>query len=164
MPKLMLLAMETIRSTKKKRRGVCPHRIEDLRMALEMGEEIPPIRVNYMGDGTFTVKDGRHRIGAHQAAGMSQIWAIVENIMRRLRRLRALARTRFCGFIFCHDFFIAQFLADEVVVAQALAYACLCANKLTAAIRNYSHLINTKMCTQAEERYCEDSSNDTILL
>lgn len=101
MPKLMLLVMESLRCTKKKRRGICPHRIETLRMALEMGEDIPPIRVNYMGDGTFTVKDGRHRISAHKAAGMSQIWAIVENIMRRLRRLRAFARTRFCGFIFC---------------------------------------------------------------
>ncbi len=103
MPKLMLLAMETIRSTKKKRRGVCPYRTEALRMALESGEDIPPIRVNYMGDGTFTVKDGRHRIGAHKVAGMSQIWAIVENIMRRLRHLRALARTRFCGYIFCRE-------------------------------------------------------------
>ena len=100
MPKLMLLAIATLRCTKKKRRGICPHRTEFLRMALEKGEEIPPIRVNSMGDGTFTVKDGRHRIAAHKACGMSQIWAIVENIMRRLRHLRALARTRFCGFIF----------------------------------------------------------------
>lgn len=100
MPKLMLLRMESLRLTKKKRRGICPHRIEVLRMALERGEDIPPIRVNYMGDGTFMVKDGRHRIGAHQTAGMTQIWAIVENIMRRLRRLRAFARTRFGGFIF----------------------------------------------------------------
>ncbi len=108
MAKLMLLAIESLRCTTKKRRGICPHRIEVLRMALEMGEDIPPIRVNYMGDGTFTVKDGRHRIGAHKAAGMSQIWAIVENIMRRLRRLRAFARTRFGGFIFC-CFFISSF-------------------------------------------------------
>ena len=100
MPKLMLLAIEKLRCTNKKRRGVCPHRIEVLRMALETGEDIPPIRANAMGDGTYTVKDGRHRIGAHKAAGMSQIWAIVENIMRRLRHLRALAQTRFCGFIF----------------------------------------------------------------
>lgn len=86
MPKLMLLAMEHLRTTKKKKRGVCPRRIEELRIALEMGDDIPPIRVNAMGDGTFVVKDGRHRIGAHHAAGMTQIWAIVENIMRRLFR------------------------------------------------------------------------------
>ena len=86
MPKLMLLALEHIRSTVKKRRGVCHHRIEALRMALEMGEDIPPIRVNAMGDGTYTVKDGRHRLGAHKAACMSQIWAIVENIIRLLLR------------------------------------------------------------------------------
>lgn len=86
MPKLMLLALEHLRTTKKKRRGVCHHRIESLRVALETGGDIPPIRVNAMGDGTFVVKDGRHRIGAHLAAGMTQIWAIVENIMRRLFR------------------------------------------------------------------------------
>lgn len=82
----MLLSLEHLRTTKKKRRGICPRRIEELRIALEMGEDIPPIRVNAMGDGTFVVKDGRHRIGAHHAAGMTQIWVIVENIMRRLFR------------------------------------------------------------------------------
>ena len=100
MPKLMLLAIATLRCSKKKRRGICPHRTELLRMALEKGEEISPIRVNFMGDGTFTVKDGRHRIAAHKAALMSQIWAIVENIMRRIRHLRALARTRLAGLFF----------------------------------------------------------------
>jgi hypothetical protein len=94
MPKLMLLPMELLRCTKKKRRGICEHRIEELRIALEMGEDIPPIRVNLMEDGTFVVKDGRHRLAAHKAAYMTQIWAIVENIIGRLlRRLPAkLAR------------------------------------------------------------------------
>ncbi len=94
MPKLMLLSLEHIRTTEKKRRGICPHRIETLRIALEMGEDIPPIRVNLMNDNMFVVKDGRHRIGAHKLAGMTQIWAVVENIMRRLcRKWSALAHT-----------------------------------------------------------------------
>ncbi len=86
MSKLMLLAIDLIRSTKKKRRGVCSHRVDELCFAIESGEDIHPIRVNLMEDGTFAVKDGRHRLAAHKAIGMTQIWAIVENIMRTLLR------------------------------------------------------------------------------
>lgn len=93
MPKLLLLAIDLVRSTTKKRRGVCSHRVEELRRALEEGADVPPIRANLMEDGTFTVKDGRHRLAAHKLAGMAQIWAVVENIMRRF--IRAMSALRF---------------------------------------------------------------------
>lgn len=101
MPKLMLLLIDSLRCAKKKGRGVCHHRVEALRFALESGEDITPIRANRMEDGTYAVKDGRHRVAAHQAAGMTQIWAVVENIMRWFQQLRALcSRPTFGGFFF----------------------------------------------------------------
>lgn len=89
MSKLVLLSLDVLRSTTKKCRGVCHHRVETLRFLLESGEYLPPIRVNKLEDGTYTVKDGRHRIAAHRAAGMFQIWAVVENIMRPFQTVRA---------------------------------------------------------------------------
>ncbi len=114
MPKLMLLAMEHIRTTTKKRRGVCPHRVEELRYALETGEDIPPIRVNRMQDGTYAVKDGRHRLAAHKAAFMTQIWAIVENITCIvLRKLSALARSLLQGHL-RWSFYFKQETAEHI--------------------------------------------------
>jgi hypothetical protein len=93
MSTLVLLSIHALRTAKKKRRGVCHHRVEALRFLLESGEYIPPIRVNKLEDGTYTIKDGRHRVAAHRRAGMTQIWAIVENVMRPLQPLRALCST-----------------------------------------------------------------------
>ena len=89
MPKLMLLSLEHIRTKEKKkgRGGVCPHRVEEFAVALERGDDIPPIRVNALGDGTYVVKEGRHRTLAHRLIGYTQIWAVVENIMRLLLRI-----------------------------------------------------------------------------
>lgn len=106
MPKLMLLSLEHIRTKEKKkgRGGICPHRVREFASAIECGDDIPPIRVNALGDGTFVVKEGRHRVLAHRMAGMTQIWAIVENIIRRLfRKWRSLAFGHlFCGWLsFC---------------------------------------------------------------
>ena len=88
MQKLMLLFLEHIRTKEKKkgRGGICPHRVREFAYAIERGDDIPPIRVNALGDGTFVVKEGRHRTLAHRMVGMTQIWAIVENIIRRLLR------------------------------------------------------------------------------
>ena len=56
-------------------------------MQIENGENIDPIRVNALGDGTYTIKDGRHRIQAHIAAGFSEILAFVENLSETIKRL-----------------------------------------------------------------------------
>lgn len=90
------LAIAALRFTAKKRRGVCPRRVEELRAQLEMGGEIYPIRVNALGDGTYTVKDGRHRVQAHIAAGLSEIIAYIENTVDRITSiLRTVFRTAF---------------------------------------------------------------------
>lgn len=67
--------------------GVCPHRVEELRIEIENGAEIHPIRVNALGDGTYTIKDGRHRLRAHILAGFSEILAVVENTADRIKQL-----------------------------------------------------------------------------
>ena len=82
----VLLDIGLLRFSSRKRRGVSPKRIEELRIELERGLDVMPIRVNLLGDGTYAVKDGRHRIQAHIEAGISHIYAIVENSKSRLGR------------------------------------------------------------------------------
>lgn len=79
------LPIDQLRFTAKKRRGISPKRVEELRQALEEGDDIRPIRVHALGDGTYIVKDGRHRIKAHIAAGLASIAAMVENLRERMR-------------------------------------------------------------------------------
>jgi len=88
------LAIDSLRFTNKKRRGICPKRVEELRIQLEIGGEIYPIRVNALGDGAYTVKDGRHRIQAHLAAGLSEILAYVENTADRIKSILRTAFNR----------------------------------------------------------------------
>jgi len=88
MRQAVLLPIDSLRFSIKKRHGVCPKRIEELRREIEFGDtEIMPIRVNALGDGTYCVKDGRHRIQAHLAAGMNYIYAYVDNLCTRLRKI-----------------------------------------------------------------------------
>lgn len=87
MSEAVLLPIEALRYTTKKRRGICSRRVEEIRQALEFGEDIPPIRVNALGDGTYVVKDGRHRIQAHLEAGIGFIYALVDNLGTKLRFL-----------------------------------------------------------------------------
>jgi ParB-like chromosome segregation protein Spo0J len=58
--------------------------------------DMMPIRVNALGDGTYTVKDGRHRIQAHLDAGLAYILATVENIIETIKRFLS----RIAGFLF----------------------------------------------------------------
>lgn len=81
------IAVEAIRFVRKFGGGVCRHRVEELRVQLENGADMEPIRVNALGDGTFTVKDGRHRAQAYIAAGYSQILAYIENLPDIARRI-----------------------------------------------------------------------------
>lgn len=81
----LLLPIELLRFSQKKRRGVSPKRVEELRMQIEMGEDIMSISVRALHDGTYVVSDGRHRIQAHLEAGISVIFARVKNIITQLR-------------------------------------------------------------------------------
>ena len=83
--KLEFLSIEFLRITSKKRRGVSAKRVEELRVEIEEGAEMTPIRVRALGDGTYVVKDGRHRIQAHLEAGISVIAAVIEDLATRMR-------------------------------------------------------------------------------
>lgn len=91
------IAIGAIRFAKKKRRGVSPVRVEELRREIEGGLDMTPIRVNALGDGTYVVRDGRHRIEAHIAAGISHILALVENLWERMRKAFRRTPHRLCG-------------------------------------------------------------------
>ena len=79
------LTIECLRFSRKKRRGVSPKRVEELRQKLEAGEDIFPILVSELHDGTYVVSDGRHRIEAHLKAGVSLICARIKNIIEQLK-------------------------------------------------------------------------------
>mgnify|MGYP001580178203 FL=1 len=81
------VALANLRFSEKTGNGVCPHRVEELRIEIENGAEIHPIRVNALGDGTYTIKDGRHRVRAYILAGFTEILAVVENTADRIKRL-----------------------------------------------------------------------------
>ena len=87
MSEALLLPIEVLRYTTRKRRGISSRRVEELRYAIEFGEDILPIRVNALGDGTYVVKDGRHRIQAHLEAGIDLIYAFVDNLGTRFKCL-----------------------------------------------------------------------------
>ena len=83
--KEILLPIGLLRFSKKKRRGVSPRRIEELRAKIEMGEDVMPILARALHDGTYVVSDGRHRIQAHLEAGITVILARVKDIITRLK-------------------------------------------------------------------------------
>ncbi len=83
----LYIALKALRFSEKAGSGVCPHRVEELRVEIENGAEIHPIRVNALGDGTYTIKDGRHRVRAYILAGFSEILAVIENTADRIKRL-----------------------------------------------------------------------------
>src|SRR3989344_4896076 len=81
----VLLPIELLRFSAKKRRGFSQKRVEELRMQIEMEEDIMPILVRALHDGTYVVSDGRHRIQAHLEAGITVILARVKDIITRLK-------------------------------------------------------------------------------
>jgi ParB-like chromosome segregation protein Spo0J len=83
MTQQMMLPISALRYSVKKRRGVSPRRVEEICQEIEAGRDIHPIRVNALGDGTYTVKDGRHRIQAHCLLKLFYVYAVVENILVR---------------------------------------------------------------------------------
>lgn len=86
MATLALLPVELIRITGKKRRGISPKRVRELEIAIERGDDVLPIRVHALGDGTYTIKEGRHRFYAHIALDLAHILAVVENLIGRMWR------------------------------------------------------------------------------
>lgn len=86
MGQTVVIAIKDLRFTEKKRRGVCARRVEELRRELEDGRDMTPIKVHALGDGTYVVEDGRHRIKAHLAAGVPFILAYVKDLIGRMLR------------------------------------------------------------------------------
>lgn len=80
MSRVLFLPIGSLRFSREKRKGISPRRVEELREAIEREEDVMPIRVNALGDGTYVVKDGRHRIVASLEAGIHLIEALIENI------------------------------------------------------------------------------------
>lgn len=95
----VFLPLDWLRFSVKKRRGVSPRRVEELRRQIESGHDVLPIRVRRIADGVYTVADGRHRIAAHLALGISFIEAYVTNLVDRIQRF---FKNR--GFKFFHGF------------------------------------------------------------
>ena len=83
---IALLSTDLLRFSSRKRRGVSPHRIEEFRKLIEEGVELPPIHVCALGDGSYVVRDGRHRIQAHLEAGIGFIYARIENSIDRFKK------------------------------------------------------------------------------
>ncbi len=118
------MAIDSLRFSSKKRRGVSPKRVDQLRQALEYGESMMPIRVNALGDGTYVVKDGRHRIQAHLEAGIDHIYAFVDNLSRRIRSFFSLYQRRL------RSAFLLTFTINVVILtlARSLSYRRLTLN------------------------------------
>lgn len=95
----VFLPLSALQFSVKKRRGVSPKRVEELRKQIEQGHDVLPIRVRRIEDGVYTVSDGRHRIAAHLVLGITFIEACVVNLVDRLQRL---FKNR--GFKFVHGF------------------------------------------------------------
>lgn len=72
----------------------------ELQEEIESGREMKPIRVHALHDGTYVVKDGRHRIEAHLAAGLTLIAAVIENLRERMRRWITFFHTASAVFFF----------------------------------------------------------------
>ena len=76
------VAIDLIRISDKGRKGVCPRRVEELREEIEREGDAYPVRLRALGDGTYTVTDGRHRVYAYIEAGYLFVLATVENLTR----------------------------------------------------------------------------------
>ena len=87
MREAQLLLIGSLRFSTKKRRGISQKRVGQLRQDIEWGKDVMPIRVNALGDGTYIVKDGRHRIQAHLEAGMDCLYAFVDNLCMKIKKL-----------------------------------------------------------------------------
>ena len=86
MEQVLCVPISTLRYSQKKRHGVSRRRVEELRREIESDRDVLPIRVHTLGDGTYVVRDGRHRLEAHIAAGFSMIAVYVENLAKRFKR------------------------------------------------------------------------------
>ena len=83
----IVVALEDIRISKKRTRGISDRRVDEIIDEIESGREMHPIRLSQLHDGTYTVEDGRHRVTAHRILGFGFIEALVENSTERLKRL-----------------------------------------------------------------------------
>lgn len=76
------IPIDLIRISAKRRKGVCPRRVEELRSQIEREGDAYPVRLRALGDGTYTVTDGRHRVYAYREAGYLFVLATIENLAK----------------------------------------------------------------------------------
>jgi hypothetical protein len=77
----LLVALTDIRISDKQKRKVSDDKVRRHMVYLETGEDLYPIDVCAIGDGTFTIAgNGRHRYLAYLYSGYSHIPVIVQNL------------------------------------------------------------------------------------
>lgn len=110
--------------------GVCRHRVEQMRMQIEKGVEMRPIRINALEDGTFTIKDGRHRAMAHIVAGFSQILAYIENLPDTIIKILH----RWWRLFYSPEILSKALSADgnSIIPSSPLKCPCLCSITISA--------------------------------
>jgi len=78
MDNVQLIAIAKIRVNHKQARKVSQEKVQAHRVSLEQGEDLYPVDVHMLNDGTFTVAgNGRHRFFAYLYSGYKSIPAIV---------------------------------------------------------------------------------------
>ena len=76
-----------VRIRERRLRGLSASTVERYRVWLEQGREAPPVRLARDGDW-FLVRDGRHRVAAALAAGLTVIEAEVRRMWAAVAALR----------------------------------------------------------------------------
>ena len=83
-----------VRISERRWRSINRSTVERYREWLERGREAPPVRLARQGDW-YVVRDGRHRVAAALAAGLTLVKAELRRIARWLERRPAAARATF---------------------------------------------------------------------
>ena len=88
----VFVSVDLIRISPKRQKGISARRVEELRRRIENDGNVFPVRLCALGDGTYIVEDGRHRIQAYKNAGYTFILAVVENLRRIQHTITQLLR------------------------------------------------------------------------
>lgn len=77
---VQIVAIAKVRVNHKQVRKVSQEKVLAHRLSLEQGEELYPIDVHVLADGTYTIAgNGRHRFFAYMYSGYTEIPAIVHH-------------------------------------------------------------------------------------
>ena len=62
-------------------------RVFEFVRSIERDDDIVPIRLCAIGDGTYILRDGRHRLQAHLELGISHISATIDNLITIIKSI-----------------------------------------------------------------------------